>query len=66
MAQKGRLIPDRQTLIEEMGAWKRDRNAKHTKASWHFTTPDAGSTQAPLPFNLIASGDHSKGVQTVS
>jgi DDE superfamily endonuclease len=36
-----RRIPDKQTLIEEIGAWERDRNAKHTKASWHFTTPDA-------------------------
>jgi hypothetical protein len=36
-----RRIPDKQTLIEEIGAWQRDRNAKHTKASWHFTTPDA-------------------------
>jgi DDE superfamily endonuclease len=36
-----RRIPDKQTLIEEIGAWERDRNAKHIKASWHFTTPDA-------------------------
>jgi DDE superfamily endonuclease len=36
-----RRIPDKQTLIEEIGAWERDRNAKHTKPSWHFTTPDA-------------------------
>ena len=36
-----RRIPDKQTLIEEIGAWECDRNAKHTKASWHFTTPDA-------------------------
>jgi hypothetical protein len=37
---KGRRIRQA-ALIEEIGAWKRDRNAKHTKASWHFTTPDA-------------------------
>jgi hypothetical protein len=36
-----RRIPDKQTLIEEIGAWERDRNAKHIKASWHFTTPNA-------------------------
>lgn len=36
-----RRIPDKQTLIEEIGAWERDRNAKHTKANWHFTTPAA-------------------------
>jgi hypothetical protein len=36
-----RRIPDKQTSIEEIGAWERDRNAKHIKASWHFTTPDA-------------------------
>ena len=36
-----RRIPDKQTLVEEIGAWERDRNAKHTKASWRFTTPDA-------------------------
>jgi hypothetical protein len=34
-----RRIPDKQTLIEEIGAWERDRNA--TKARWHFTSPDA-------------------------
>ena len=36
-----RRIPDKQTLIEEIGAWERARNAKHITASWHFTTPDA-------------------------
>jgi len=29
------------TLIEEIAAWEDDRNACHTKANWHFTTPDA-------------------------
>ena len=33
-----RGIPDKQTLIEEIAAWKHDRNANHTKADWQFTT----------------------------
>jgi len=36
-----RRIPDKQTLIEEIAAWEHDRNANHTKANWHFTTPNA-------------------------
>jgi hypothetical protein len=36
-----RRIPDQQTLIEEIAAWETERNARHTKANWHFTTPDA-------------------------
>ena len=36
-----RRIPDKQTLVEEIAAWEHDRNARHTKANWHFTTPDA-------------------------
>jgi hypothetical protein len=36
-----RRIPDKQTLIEEIAAWEHDRNANKTKASWHFTTPNA-------------------------
>ncbi len=36
-----RRIPDRQTLIEEVAAWQKDRNKNHTKADWHFTTVDA-------------------------
>jgi hypothetical protein len=34
-----RRIPDKQTLVEEIAAWEHDRNANHTKANWHFTTP---------------------------
>ena len=33
-----RRIPDKQTLIEEVAAWEKDRNKKHTKADWQFTT----------------------------
>jgi hypothetical protein len=36
-----RRIPDKQTLVEEIAAWQNDRNANHTKANWHFTTPNA-------------------------
>ena len=36
-----RRIPDKQTLIEEVAAWEKDRNKKHTKADWQFTTADA-------------------------
>jgi DDE superfamily endonuclease len=34
-------IPDKQILTEEVAAWQRSRNKKHTKADWHFTTADA-------------------------
>ena len=36
-----RRIPDKQTLIDEVTAWERERNANHTKANWHFTTSKA-------------------------
>lgn len=36
-----RRIADKQTLIDEVAAWERDRNAHHAKADWHFTTDDA-------------------------
>src|SRR6202051_1427551 len=36
-----RRIPDKQTLVEEIAAWEQHRNANHTKANWHFTTPTA-------------------------
>ena len=36
-----RRIADKQTLIDEIAAWERDRNAKHATANWHFTTADA-------------------------
>ena len=36
-----RRIPDKQILIDEVGAWEHDRNANHTKSDWHFTTADA-------------------------
>jgi hypothetical protein len=36
-----RRISDKQTLIDEIPAWEHDRNANHTKANWHFATPNA-------------------------
>jgi uncharacterized small protein (DUF1192 family) len=36
-----RRIPDKQTLIEEVAAWQAERNKKHAKADWQFTTADA-------------------------
>jgi hypothetical protein len=36
-----RRIPDRQTLIDEVAAWQRERNRYHAKADWHFTTEKA-------------------------
>jgi hypothetical protein len=36
-----RRIADKQILIDEIAAWEHDRNAHHTKANWHFTTPNA-------------------------
>ena len=36
-----RRIPDKQTLVEEVAAWEKDRNTNHAKANWHFTTPNA-------------------------
>ena len=36
-----RRIADRQTLANEIAAWESDRNKKHVKADWQFTTADA-------------------------
>jgi hypothetical protein len=36
-----RRIPDQQVLKDEVGAWVADRNSKHAKANWQFTTADA-------------------------
>ena len=36
-----RRIPDQQVLKEEVEAWETDRNSKHAKANWQFTTADA-------------------------
>ena len=36
-----RRIPDQQVLKEEVEAWEADRNRKHAKADWQFTTADA-------------------------
>jgi len=36
-----RRIPDQQVLKQEVEAWVADRNSKHAKANWQFTTADA-------------------------
>jgi uncharacterized small protein (DUF1192 family) len=36
-----RRIPDKDTLTSEIAAWQAERNRKHTKADWQFTTADA-------------------------
>jgi len=36
-----RRIPDKQMLIDEVASWQTNRNKKHTKADWQFTTADA-------------------------
>jgi hypothetical protein len=35
------LIPDKQTLAEEVAAWEGGRNNKHVKTDRQFTTADA-------------------------
>jgi uncharacterized small protein (DUF1192 family) len=36
-----RRIPDKAMLTEEVAAWEVERNNKHAKADWQFTTADA-------------------------
>jgi hypothetical protein len=36
-----RRIADKQTLIDEVDAWVRHRNAHHANADWHFSTDTA-------------------------
>jgi hypothetical protein len=36
-----RRIPDKSTLIKEVAAWQDNRNKRHVKAEWQFTTDDA-------------------------
>jgi hypothetical protein len=36
-----RRIPDKQTTIDQVAGWVRERNKTHTFAEWHFTTNDA-------------------------
>jgi hypothetical protein len=36
-----RRFPDKQILTSEVAAWEADRNARHAKADWQFTTEDA-------------------------
>jgi hypothetical protein len=36
-----RRIPDKTTLTSEVDAWVQNRNTRHAKANWHFTTDNA-------------------------
>jgi hypothetical protein len=36
-----RRIPDKESLTAEVAAWQAERNRKHTRADWQFTTADA-------------------------
>ena len=36
-----RRIPDKMTLVREVTAWQDNRNKRHAKANWQFTTNDA-------------------------
>lgn len=36
-----RRIPDQRVLKDEVEAWEANRNRKHAKANWQFTTADA-------------------------
>jgi uncharacterized small protein (DUF1192 family) len=36
-----RRIPDKAMLTEAVAAWTAQRNKKHAKADWQFTTADA-------------------------
>ena len=36
-----RRIPDKTTLTQEVAAWQDNRNNRHVKADWQFTTHDA-------------------------
>ena len=36
-----RRIPDKQTIIDQVAAWVRERNKNHAGAEWRFTTNDA-------------------------
>ncbi len=36
-----RRIPNKEKLIKEVAAWQNNRNTKHAKADWQFTTADA-------------------------
>jgi hypothetical protein len=36
-----RRIPDKETLPREVAAWQENRNRRHVKTNWQFTTSDA-------------------------
>ena len=36
-----RRIPDKATLVREIGAWESERNAMRKPVNWRYTTDDA-------------------------
>jgi hypothetical protein len=36
-----RRIPDKQTIVDQVNAWTKSRNAANAGADWRFTTADA-------------------------
>ena len=42
-----RRIPDRDSLIREVGAWQEQRNRESVRVDWRFTTDDAASGSSP-------------------
>jgi hypothetical protein len=53
-----RRIPDKQTLVEEVAAWKESRNKTHAKSGWQFTTAEARVTLK----RLYPNGDRVKSL----
>jgi hypothetical protein len=53
-----RRMPDKQTLVEEVAAWKESRNKTHAKAGWQFTTAEARITLK----RLYPQGDRVKSL----
>jgi hypothetical protein len=37
---------DKKTLINQIAAWEKYRNKRHTKADWQFATDDAALTSS--------------------
>ena len=52
-----RRIPDRDTLIGEVGAWMHDRNVEQSTIDWRFTTADSRiKLKRPLPGDPAMTG----------
>jgi hypothetical protein len=53
-----RRIPDKQTIIDEIAAWVRERNKTHAVAEWHFTTNDARIKLKSPSGNILNPRNH--------